>query len=81
MRRKRGILHSSLFRVPIQRRSSHISAPTLSHFPFYLTNPQILLKALLNLPATDFTLLLYILPEKLQTDVRADRFGILWFLY
>ncbi|TFJ87822.1 hypothetical protein NSK_001169 [Nannochloropsis salina CCMP1776] len=28
----------------------------------------ILLKALLNLPATDFTLLLYILPEKLQTD-------------
>ena len=31
---------------------------------------QILLKALLNLPATDFTLLLYILPEKLQTDVR-----------
>lgn len=25
---------------------------------------------MLNLPATDFTLLLYILPEKLQTDVR-----------
>ena len=34
-------------------------------------NMQILLKALLNLPATDFTLLLYILPEKLQTDVSA----------
>ena len=31
---------------------------------------QMLLKALLNLPATDFTLLLYILPEKLHTDVR-----------
>ena len=30
-----------------------------------------LLKALLNLPATDFTIMLYILPEKLQTDVSA----------
>lgn len=30
---------------------------------------QMLLKALLNLPATDFTLLLYLIPEKLQADV------------
>jgi len=49
-------------------------SPSLTS-PFSLTTtthplPQILLKALLNLPATDFTLLLYILPEKLQTDVR-----------
>lgn len=43
--------------------------------PFYKQPVQILLKALLNLPATDFTLLLYILPEKLQTDVRAYGMG------
>ena len=37
---------------------------------FFLLHPPS--KALLNLPATDSTLLLYILPEKLQTDVRAS---------
>jgi hypothetical protein len=64
------------FSGPVQRRWSHLSLPTSTHFLFSPHHPQILLKALLNLPATDFTLLLYILPEKLQTDVRADRGGI-----
>lgn len=39
--------------------------------------PQLLLKALLNLPATDFTLLLYLIPEKLQADVSTDRIELL----